>query len=790
MSGPAPIPRRLATVLLVAALTACGGGDGSPVDSAGTEPAAGDHRQRPAAAEGEAGGEDPRPRQAGKPSPDALPIARTDLGTVRGVVVDQDTGEPIAGIEIVAATAEGALDLMTGKVPSAWTASDGSFEIAGIPPGEVFLMGQKPPQYALFQHATAVAARETIEERIELQRVRGRIRVPVMVAGVVRDEVTGEPIAGVRVSAGPRTRVTSDEEGHYFIRKARVGTLDLVAEHADYHAFSAQLIADKPGKIDRDISIQPITTGSILGVAVDRTTGEPLAGAIVTIAGQRIETDAEGRFRIDQLEAGEITVQAASERYRAASSQVVLEARSTAEARLELDPITEGTVAGIVRDASTGDPLGGARVRIGLLTAETEPDGRFELDNVPAGEANITADKAVYEPRLETLEVIAADSIDVQLALAPITYGSLVVIVQDATTGKPIADGTVRLTGGESARTDVQGRVRFDGVSAGRGSVSAERHAYRAGQKTFELEPAAELEQVVRLEPVTVGVVEGLVMAAGSGKPVPGAEVTIGDQRVISDAAGRFRFEEVGAGDAAVTARKAVFEPASRTIEIIAAESVTVELELEPIKIGTVVGFVVDAKTGEPIVGARVAVAGKSLETDAQGRFRLKGVTAGALALSARHADYGDGAASGNLTGAGTLELEFRLDLRREDVTELESALASKGSIDLYGIHFDSGKDRFKPSSLATLNAVLEVIKRAPAKTFRIAGHTDSDGMDASNQDLSERRAGTVIDWLVQRGIESYRLQLAGYGESRPAAPNDTPSGKALNRRVELGYAH
>jgi outer membrane protein OmpA-like peptidoglycan-associated protein len=109
-------------------------------------------------------------------------------------------------------------------------------------------------------------------------------------------------------------------------------------------------------------------------------------------------------------------------------------------------------------------------------------------------------------------------------------------------------------------------------------------------------------------------------------------------------------------------------------------------------------------------------------------------------------------------------------------------------SIDLYGIHFDSGSDQFKPSSLGTLNAVLQVIERAPDRVFRIAGHTDSDGTDAYNQDLSERRARTVIGWLVDRGIESGRLRLAGHGESRPAASNDTPSGKALNRRVELGY--
>ena len=122
-------------------------------------------------------------------------------------------------------------------------------------------------------------------------------------------------------------------------------------------------------------------------------------------------------------------------------------------------------------------------------------------------------------------------------------------------------------------------------------------------------------------------------------------------------------------------------------------------------------------------------------------------------------------------------------------MTNLEAELAKSGTIDLYGIYFDSGKAQFKPSSLNTLRAVLEVMKRAPDRRFRIAGHTDSDGGDDYNQDLSERRAQTVIRWLVDNGIDEARLDGVGFGETRPAAPNDTESGKALNRRVQLSFA-
>ena len=67
-----------------------------------------------------------------------------------------------------------------------------------------------------------------------------------------------------------------------------------------------------------------------------------------------------------------------------------------------------------------------------------------------------------------------------------------------------------------------------------------------------------------------------------------------------------------------------------------------------------------------------------------------------------------------------------------------------------------------------------------------MAGHTDSDGNDSYNQALSERRASSVIRWLIENDINKAQLTSRGYGEGQPAAPNDTESGKALNRRVQL----
>jgi outer membrane protein OmpA-like peptidoglycan-associated protein len=98
---------------------------------------------------------------------------------------------------------------------------------------------------------------------------------------------------------------------------------------------------------------------------------------------------------------------------------------------------------------------------------------------------------------------------------------------------------------------------------------------------------------------------------------------------------------------------------------------------------------------------------------------------------------------------------------------------------------FDSGSAALKPQADATLARAAEAI-RLRRGTVRIEGHTDADGDDRANQLLSEQRAAAVRDALVARSVDAARLEVAGFGESRPVAANDSADGKARNRRVEL----
>ncbi len=102
------------------------------------------------------------------------------------------------------------------------------------------------------------------------------------------------------------------------------------------------------------------------------------------------------------------------------------------------------------------------------------------------------------------------------------------------------------------------------------------------------------------------------------------------------------------------------------------------------------------------------------------------------------------------------------------------------------GINFDYDKADIKPQYYGLLDENIAVLKKNPSVKVQIQGHTDSAGSEAYNQKLSEERAEAVMSYFISKGIDSGRLSSKGLGESKPVASNDTPEGRAKNRRIEI----
>ncbi|HEX6944188.1 MAG TPA: PKD domain-containing protein [Gemmatimonadaceae bacterium] len=104
----------------------------------------------------------------------------------------------------------------------------------------------------------------------------------------------------------------------------------------------------------------------------------------------------------------------------------------------------------------------------------------------------------------------------------------------------------------------------------------------------------------------------------------------------------------------------------------------------------------------------------------------------------------------------------------------------------LEGVHFQTNKATLLPESSQILDRVAESLIAHPDVKVEVGGHTDSDGSESYNLKLSQKRANTVRDYLVKKGVPASQLTARGYGEVQPVADNVTPEGKATNRRVEL----
>jgi outer membrane protein OmpA-like peptidoglycan-associated protein len=139
------------------------------------------------------------------------------------------------------------------------------------------------------------------------------------------------------------------------------------------------------------------------------------------------------------------------------------------------------------------------------------------------------------------------------------------------------------------------------------------------------------------------------------------------------------------------------------------------------------------------------------------------------------------GGKAANVAGT-TLNLEVK-----ETATEIRIELAAD-------VLFDFDKDTIKPEAASALHNVAEIIQdRGKGRTVRIDGHTDGKGSAAYNQNLSERRADSVKQWLAQKeGVAQVRMTTRGFGATRPVVPNinkdgsDNPEGRQKNRRVEI----
>ena len=149
------------------------------------------------------------------------------------------------------------------------------------------------------------------------------------------------------------------------------------------------------------------------------------------------------------------------------------------------------------------------------------------------------------------------------------------------------------------------------------------------------------------------------------------------------------------------------------------------------------------------------------------------------------------GAGSGAIAGAGIGSYMDEQERKLRQQTAGSGVDVIRQGDDLLlrmpsGITFAFNDASVQPQFRPTLDEVSSILSQYPKTYIDVYGHTDSDGSDAYNQTLSERRAQSVAGYLTSHGVQSARIATRGFGETQPIASNATEEGKAANRRVEI----
>jgi OOP family OmpA-OmpF porin len=285
--------------------------------------------------------------------------------------------------------------------------------------------------------------------------------------------------------------------------------------------------------------------------------------------------------------------------------------------------------------------------------------------------------------------------------------------------------------------------------------------------------------------------VSGTVLNQKNNQPISGSNVvlTIKDVKPYNfktAANGKFETRIPETDQYLVSASADNFLPNEQTFIIPKLgrdTTLTAEILLAPVaKKLVIAGTLLNKKTEEPVTGKVDAVfksnRKSNFNVDAPGGKYEQEISAlGWYVLTGSAEGYLNGIDSVQVNSAEETPVTKDLYLQKIEVGV---------TVRLKNIYFDYDKTTLKPASFVELDKVVDILKQNGHVEIEIAGHTDSHGSDTYNLTLSQGRSQAVVDYLITKGIESFRLKAHGYGEAKPIDTNDTDAGAANNRRVEF----
>lgn len=215
------------------------------------------------------------------------------------------------------------------------------------------------------------------------------------------------------------------------------------------------------------------------------------------------------------------------------------------------------------------------------------------------------------------------------------------------------------------------------------------------------------------------------------------------------------------------------------------SKPVVIAETLKPDPVIVVEGRVLDAETNKPLEASlyymnlnKNVVEGNARSNEVNGEYKVVLPYGSNYSIGTKLEGYYSEDVNLDLSSVG----EFAII--KKDI--LLKPIKAEAVIRLNNIFFETGKATLLPTSQNELDRLATILNDNPGMVIEIRGHTDNQGGADLNQSLSENRAKAVVEYLVSKGIDAKRLTSKGFGEKAPTATNDTPEGRAINRRVEF----
>lgn len=712
-----------------------------------------------------------------------------------GKVVDGEQ-KPVAGAELTLSPVEpGAArrSVFPGSSPaesySAVSAGDGSFQLEHLPAGRFDLAAKAEGYAPLTVRGLALG------ERPEAKDLGTMVLVPgAVLEGVVVD-AKGRPLSGAAVwarksaEAGmsgfgdlPRNpgerEVRTGSDGRFTLDDLTPGeAVDLSVRLAGYVAGSQRrLTVPHEGPVRVVLELAAGVSGRVVDEA-----GEPVVGATVSVlvvgsffGGRQGTSDAEGRFRVDDLDAGKMTVIAQAIGFLDGEQQVIELAHGKEVADLELVLTRGAALEGIVT-LPGGVPAAGAQVALGRGDSEvagvlfigasgtpTDGDGRYRIEGIKEGPQSVGAALSGYRRAVKDLEVHGGTNrLDFQLGEGFSVSGRVI-----DPSGRPVADVALQLTSDGflpegAAVSGTDGGFRFGGLADGRFGLSASKAGYAGARQDLQVNDTSIDNVEITLTPgggVIAGKVVGLEFRDISNLEVtavlrsPSAEFYRSHRGQV-DFEGKYRVEGVAAGEWQLRGTMAGSGRSAQKNVTMPEAGGVVEADLEFGGGLTLSGHI--TRAGKPVVDAQVSVSGIENETsstsssDAAGAYRIEGLKPGNYRLIVV------------IAFAASQERKVSLGTSQEVDVDLSTARLS-------GRVFDRG------SGAPLANVTVTALPAAPGPDGAFGPYSVSDA------------SGTFTLENVEPG--SYRVQGSkeGYAQAEVRAEVTSPDARVEGVRLEL----